>query len=159
MKNTVYTRCKDEPYTHCKDEPYTHCKDEPYTHCKDESYTHCKDEPYTRCKDEVRVGVASSLSNARKTLLFDLDLPIDVFTDSEGAQAIAANSVYHKWTKHIDIKYHYIREKILDGTVCVNEVGSKNNLADVFTKPIARDQHQILTSRIGLVGNPIEGGC
>ena len=92
-------------------------------------------------------------------LSFNLDLPIDVFTDSEGAQAIAANNVYHKRTKHIDIKYHYIREKILDGTVCVNEVGSKNNLADVFTKPIARDQHQMLTSRIGLVDNPIEGGC
>ena len=92
-------------------------------------------------------------------LSFDLDLPIDMFTDSEGAQAIAANNVYHKRTKHIDIKYHYIREKILDGTVCVNEVGSKSNLADIFTKPISRDQHQILTSRIGLVGNPIEGGC
>ena len=92
-------------------------------------------------------------------LSFNLDLPIDIFTDSEGTQAIAANNVYHKRTKHIDIKYHYIREKIMDGTVCVNEVGSKNNLADVFTKPITRDQHQILTSRIGLVDDPIEGDC
>ena len=92
-------------------------------------------------------------------LSFDLDLPIDVFTDSEGAQAIAANNVYHKRTKHIDVKYHYIREKIMDDTVCISKVGSKSNLADVFTKPISRDQHWILTSRIGLVDNPIEGDC
>lgn len=50
-------------------------------------------------------------------LSFDLDLPIDIFTDSEGAQAISANNVYHKRTKHIDIKYHYIREKITEGIV------------------------------------------
>ena len=92
-------------------------------------------------------------------LSFDLNLPINMFTDSEGAQAIATNNVYHKRTKHIDIKYHYIREKIMDGTICVNEVGSKSNLANVFTKPISRDQHWILTSRIGLVDDPIEGDC
>jgi hypothetical protein len=92
-------------------------------------------------------------------LLFKIDLPIDIFSDSLGARSIASNNVYHKKTKHINIKHHYIREKILDGTVNINQVNTKNNLADVLTKALPRDQHNLLTSRIGLIGTTIEGDC
>ena len=92
-------------------------------------------------------------------LSFDVDLPIDIFYDSEGAHAIASNNVSHKQTKHIDIKYHYIREKITDGTVNINEVSSKSNLVDVFTKSLLWDQHRNLTSSFGLIDALVEGEC
>ena len=62
-------------------------------------------------------------------LFFEVDLPIDIFCDSDGARSIASNNVDHKRMKHIDIKHHYIREKINDGTVNVNEVSSEDNVA------------------------------
>ena len=43
-----------------------------------------------------------------KQLDFTVDLPLEIFCDSSGAKEIAANSVFHKQTKHIDIRYHYI---------------------------------------------------
>ena len=91
-------------------------------------------------------------------LLFDVELPIDIFCDSTGAQSIASNNVYHKRTKHIDIRYHYIREKVADRTIVINEINSNDNLADIFTKTLPRDQHNLLTSRIGFVNAPTEGG-
>lgn len=94
-----------------------------------------------------------------KQLSFEVDLPIDIFCDSEGARSIASNNVDHKRTKHIDIKHHYIREKINEGTINVNEVNSKDNLADILTKALPRDSHQTLTSRMGLIGASTEGDC
>jgi len=48
----------------------------------------------------------------RNQLNFNINLPIELYTNSLGACAIASNSVYHKHTKHIDIKYHYIHDAI-----------------------------------------------
>ena len=84
---------------------------------------------------------------------------MDVYCDSDGAISIASKNVDHKRTKHIDIKYHYIREKINEGTLRVNGVDSRDNLADVLTKPLPREQHHILTSGLGLFGAPTEGDC
>ena len=92
-------------------------------------------------------------------LSFEIDLPVDVYCDSDGAISIASKNVDHKRTKHIDVKYHYIRERINEGTIHVNGVDSKDNLADVLTKPLPREQHHILTSRLGLFGASTEGDC
>jgi hypothetical protein len=92
-------------------------------------------------------------------LSFDVDLPIDIFSDSLGARSITSNNVYHTRTKHIDIKYHYIREKIANATINVNEVNTKNDLADICTKALPREQHNFLADRLGLIDIPIEGDC
>ena len=92
-------------------------------------------------------------------LSFEIDLPVDVYCDSDGTISIASKNIDHKRTKHIDVKYHYIREKINEGTIRVNGVDSKDNLADILTKPLAREQHHTLTSKLGLFGAPTEGDC
>jgi hypothetical protein len=61
-------------------------------------------------------------------------------------------------TKHIDIRYHYIREKVADGTITINKIDSNDNLADIFTKALSRVLHEFLTSGLGLVDNSTEGG-
>ena len=91
-------------------------------------------------------------------LFFNIEFPIDIFCDSIGAQAIASNSAYHKRTKHINIKYHYVCEKITEGTLIINEVDSKDNLANIFTKALPQDKHNTLVSRLRLVSTPTEGG-
>lgn len=59
---------------------------------------------------------------------FIVDLPIEVCCDSSGAKDIAANNVFHKRTKHIDICYHYTRELINDCIVHILPVSTHKTL-------------------------------
>ena len=63
-----------------------------------------------------------------------ISYPIPIYCDNKSARDLAYNPVHHDRTKHIDIRYHRIREFILDGTVVVKYVKSEENPADIFTK-------------------------
>ena len=58
--------------------------------------------------------------------------------DNQGAINQAKNPVHHQRSKHIDIKYHFIRSEIQEGTVSLNYVPSEDNIADIFTKTVTR---------------------
>ena len=58
-----------------------------------------------------------------------------MYVDNMGAMELGKNPVYHQRSKHIDTRYHYIRSKIADGTFNLEYVPSKENYADIFTKP------------------------
>ena len=60
---------------------------------------------------------------------------ITVFNDNQGAIALAKNPINHFKSKHIDIRYHYVREYLNRNNVPLNYVPSNENYADVFTKP------------------------
>ena len=81
------------------------------------------------CINEL-VWIISFLSE----LGFRVPTPVPVYCDNKSAKDLAYNPVQHERTKHIDIKYHRIREFILDGTIILNYVKSENNPADIFTK-------------------------
>ena len=59
-----------------------------------------------------------------------------MYVDNQGAIASANNPVHHKRSKHIDVKYHYVR--LENGAVSLTYVPTDNNVADVFTKPETR---------------------
>jgi len=90
---------------------------------------------------------------------FEVNLPLSIYCDSTGAQAIAVNSVFHKRTKHIDIRYHYICEVINDGIVDIQDVGVDDNTADLLTKLMTCNQHEFLSKKTGLIDSQIEGKC
>ena len=71
--------------------------------------------------------------------------------DNQSAVQLSKNPVFHDRSKHIDIKYHYIRECIEEGRVDVEAVDTKSHMADILTKALGRDQFLKLRSRIGLV--------
>ena len=54
------------------------------------------------------------------------------------AIALSANLVFHSRTKHIEVDYHFVCEKVLRRDLCVKFVLSKDNLADIFTKSLPR---------------------
>ena len=83
------------------------------------------------CINEI-VWVISFMSE----LGFQIPTPVPIYCDNTSANALAHNPVHHERTKHIDIKYHRIREFILDGTVSIHYVKSEDNPADIFTKPV-----------------------
>ena len=61
-----------------------------------------------------------------------------LFVDNKGAIDLAKNPVHHQRSKHVDTKYHFIRSKILDGSFILQYVPSKQNIADIFTKPCTK---------------------
>jgi len=61
-----------------------------------------------------------------------------IYQDNQACIALSSNPIYHKRTKHIDIRYHYIREKVEDGEVVLVHVPSERQLADLLTKPLPR---------------------
>jgi hypothetical protein len=84
------------------------------------------------CINEV-VWIISFLSE----LSFQVPTPIPIYCDNKSAKDLAYNPVQHERTKHIDIRYHRIREFILDGTITINYVKSADNPADIFTKTVS----------------------
>ena len=71
-------------------------------------------------------------------------LPGVIKGDNRGAIALAKTTKDHAKVKHIDIRHHYLRELVKSGSVLFEHVGSTDNLADLFTKPLARDHHHRL---------------
>ena len=76
-----------------------------------------------------------------RALLIDLGLfpqgPSPILTDSKSAIAIAADPVAHKRTKHINIRYHFIRDHIISRRVDLRWIPGGDNLADLMTKPVS----------------------
>jgi hypothetical protein len=69
-----------------------------------------------------------------------------VLTDNQAALTIGTNDTYHERTKHIDIKYHFIRESVKNKEIDLKWIPTKNQLADIFTKAVSSGQFIALRS-------------
>ena len=74
-------------------------------------------------------------------------LPVKILVDNIGAIYIAENAVT-KRTKHIDTRYHVIREYVSDGVVELSFVKSAENIADIFTKNVCKTIYHDITSKL-----------
>lgn len=70
--------------------------------------------------------------------------------DNKSAIALSKNPVFHERSKHIATRYHYIRERVGDGSVHVEFVRTEGQIADILTKALGRTRFQELRSRIGV---------
>ena len=57
----------------------------------------------------------------------------------------------HAKTKHIAIKYHYVRELVEEKEVKMEYVNSKEQIADIFTKPLPKDAYEYLRGKLGVI--------
>ena len=68
--------------------------------------------------------------------------PITLYMDSKSAMSLAKNPTHHKRSKHIDIKYHWLREHTFEeGTIYLEHCGTEEMIADVLTKALAFEFH------------------
>ena len=91
-----------------------------------------------------------------RALLSDLDLqdplrPTPLYIDNESARSLAHNPVHHARSKHIDVKFHWLREQVLAGVLTVTHVDTNDQKADMLTKPktgdpFHRNAMQLVTS-------------
>nr|GEW22156.1 retrovirus-related Pol polyprotein from transposon TNT 1-94 [Tanacetum cinerariifolium] len=73
-----------------------------------------------------------------------------MYCDSKAAIAISCNPVQHFRTKHIDVRYHFIKEQVEKGIVELFFVEIKYQLADLFTKALPEDRFKYLVRRLGM---------
>ncbi|KAJ9556755.1 hypothetical protein OSB04_011369 [Centaurea solstitialis] len=95
------------------------------------------------------VGAASCCSQVlwMKTQLLDYGYKlkrVPIYCDSESAIAITSNPVQHSKTKHIDIRYHFIKDNVEKGNIEMFFVQTDYQLADLFTKPLDEKRFNFL---------------
>ena len=87
-------------------------------------------------------------------LKFSLPLPVMLLCDNLSTTYIASNPVFHARTKHIELDYHFIRERLLSGTHRVQFIPSADQLADIFTKGLSKNRFSLLRSNLVSPGQP-----
>lgn len=89
-----------------------------------------------------------------RALLAGLDFPQPHATvmrvDSTSAMKLSSDAMFHSRVKHLDVKWHYLREIVANGHVAVHYVPSHLNVADAFTKALDRKAFQNLRALMGL---------
>jgi len=94
------------------------------------------------CEAEYVAAAAACQGIWLSRLIGDLmgtkEASVKLFMDNMSAIALSKNPVHHDRSKHIDTKYHFIRECIEEGKVEVEHVGTASQLADIFTKALGR---------------------
>lgn len=83
--------------------------------------------------------------------MYDMNENVTLYVDNQGAMALAKNPVHHqRSTKHIDIRYHFVRAEVQKGFIQLEYIQSDNNAADVFTKAVSKIRlAKFVPSRMG----------
>ncbi|GKE05085.1 hypothetical protein Tco_1397103 [Tanacetum coccineum] len=91
-----------------------------------------------------------------KSQLSDYDIHykmVPIFCDNTSAIAISNNPVLHLRTKHIDIRYHFLRDHILKGDIELHFIPTEYQLADIFTEPLDELTFTRLKAELGMLNN------
>jgi hypothetical protein len=90
-----------------------------------------------------------------RLLLSELGLPqkspTKIWCDNESAIALARNPEYHKRSKHIDVRYHHLRELVFNKVIDIEYVNTKEQLADFLTKPVDIESSERIKKNLGIV--------
>ena len=76
--------------------------------------------------------------------------PMHMFCDNDSTIALSKDPLLHARVKHVDIKYHFLCERVQSGEVSLLRVPSKENMADIFTKALPTPAFLNLRPCLGL---------
>ena len=83
-------------------------------------------------------------------LLIPLDEPTLILSDNTGAVSLSDNPVFHSRSKHIDIRWHYVRDLIQSKLVRTSHIPGTQNGADFFTKAVNHFEHERCVKLLGM---------
>ncbi|GJY54493.1 retrovirus-related pol polyprotein from transposon TNT 1-94 [Tanacetum coccineum] len=117
------------------------------------------DADHAGCQDTRRStsrtlsGLLCSKSLWMRSQLTDYGLgfnKIPMYYDNKSAIALCCNNVQHSRSKHIDIRFHFIKEQVENGVVELYFVNTEYQLADIFTKALCRERIEFLINKLGM---------
>ena len=73
-----------------------------------------------------------------------------IYCDNLSSIHLAKNPVFHARTKHIEVHYHFVRERVLSGEVELTHVSTDRQIADIFTKPLGLDKLRYFSGELGM---------
>ena len=89
-----------------------------------------------------------------RELLAGLDLatnsPTTLLMDNQSAIAIAKNPAFHERTKHIEVRYHFLKKMVEDEKIRLEYVPTTEQTADAMTKGLSREKHELFIGQMGL---------
>ena len=80
----------------------------------------------------------------------EITKPVTLYCDNTSAINISKNPVMHAKTKHIAIKYYYVRELVEDKQVKMEYINSKEQIFDIFTKTLPKDAFEYVRGKLGV---------
>ncbi|GJZ81992.1 retrovirus-related pol polyprotein from transposon TNT 1-94 [Tanacetum coccineum] len=122
------------------------------------------DADHARCQDTRRstfgnaqfLGdrlVSWSSKKQKSTTIFNYGFEFNkilMYYDNKSAISLCCNNVQHSRLKHIDVRYHFIKEQVKNGVVELYFVRTEYQLADIFTKELPRERFKILINKLGM---------
>ena len=78
------------------------------------------------------------------------DTPIPIYCDNTSAISISKNPVMHSKTKHIPIKFHFLRDQVMNKVIKLEYIGTRDQIADIFDKPLPKMQIENLRDQLGV---------
>ncbi|GJV13904.1 hypothetical protein Tco_1355445 [Tanacetum coccineum] len=89
-----------------------------------------------------------------KQALIDYEIRLDnvpIMCDNKGAIYLSRNLVQDSRTKHIEILYHFLRDNVQKGNISIEKVASEDNIADILTEPLKREEFNYLRFGLGMM--------
>jgi hypothetical protein len=80
-----------------------------------------------------------------------MDAPIVSYCDNISNILFTNNPIYHARTKHIDVHYHFIREKVLTKEIDLIHISTKDQIVDIFTKALGTDKLKKFQKMFGVL--------
>lgn len=96
---------------------------------------------------------SSYYGNSRVSLVSPFNYSIPIYCDNESAIKLAANPVFHAHTKHIETLFHFVREKVLIQDIELQKIRTEDQVADIFTKALAKAKFEVFRGVLGVVEN------
>jgi hypothetical protein len=86
--------------------------------------------------------------------IFDLELELTlIHCDNQSSVKFTENLVFHDRSKHIEIKYHYIRDMVQRGVVELQYLSTDEKIMNILTKPLSRVKYEYFRDKLGVFPN------
>ena len=91
-----------------------------------------------------------------------VDYTVSLYCDNQLAIRLVENPVFHARTKHVEVHYHFIREKVLQEEIKMMQIKTDDQVADLFTKGLSTSKFGMFRCQLGIVQivrAGVEGEC